>query len=99
MTEKKVITPIGFLEILVEIDPSIPTDYIMFTRSKITAASEDKSFYSETNVMIGQTQAIPLKAGKYKVSASLGGIPSKEIDVDLKAGQVQKVTFAFGKET
>jgi hypothetical protein len=99
MTEKRVITPIGFLEILVEIDPSIPPDYVRFTRSKITVGSADRSFNTETNVLIGQNQVIPLKAGKYKASASLGVVSSEEIDLDIEAGLVKKVRFFFGKET
>jgi hypothetical protein len=100
MAENKVTTLIGFLEILVEIDPSIPQEYVMFTRSTVKVIPMGGGdFFVETNVMIGQKQAIPVKAGKYRVNASLGGIPSKDIDLDIGAGQVQKVTFFFGKES
>lgn len=82
-----------------EIDTSIPVDYMSLTRSKIEAVSVEGSYYTETSVIIGQKLAIPMKAGKYRVSASLGTITSKEIEVDVAAGQLEKVTFYFGKET
>jgi len=99
MTEKRIVTPIGFLEILVEIDPTIPKEYMTFTRSKIRVSAIDLSYSDETNVLIGNKLAIPLKTGRYSVSAYLGQIPSEEVNVEIEAGLVRKVTFFFGKQT
>lgn len=99
MAEDRVVTPVGFLEVLVEVDKSVPPDYLLFTRSKISAYAKDGSSALETNVVIGSKQAIPLRAGKYKVFASFGGIPSKDIELEIVAGEVRKVVFYFGKET
>lgn len=100
MSEKKVVTPIGFLEAVIEVDPSLPSDFFLFTRSYVEVYKPtDPPYSSKTSVIIGSKIAIPLLAGKYKAHAMLGQILSKEIEVEIEAGKIEKVTFYFGKET
>jgi len=98
MSEKKVVTPTGFIDVKIELDPSIPLGALTFTRSSIRIWSTEPYYFSETTIPVGDSQSIPLRPGKYEVEANLGGVVSGKTEVEIVAGQVAKVKFFFGKE-
>jgi hypothetical protein len=96
--ERKVQTPTGFMEVRIELDPSISEDQLAFVRTFIAIRPEEGE-YNTIPVRIATSQTIPLKPGVYRARAFLGDLSSEEVNVDIKAGQTRKITFFFGQES
>lgn len=99
MSERKVVTPTGFIDITIELDPAITKGTLGFTRSSVRIWSIEAREFTEETIMIGDKQSIPVRPGKYNVEALLGGVVSKLTAVEVGAGEVAKVKFFFGKES
>lgn len=96
--ERTVRTSAGFITVLIKLDP--PTAEISgFIGSGVSIVPPEKASGSWVPVVVGETETIPLKPGLYKIHASIGTISSKETNVEVKAGQTEKLIFSFGRET
>jgi hypothetical protein len=98
MSEQKIVTPIGFIEVKIEVDNSIPKETLQLIRSSIRIISLESSFRSTINALIGEKASIPVKPGKYRITCYLGDLNSEPAEICLEAGQVSKLRFYFGKE-
>ncbi|MGD0645875.1 MAG: hypothetical protein ABSA75_13295 [Candidatus Bathyarchaeia archaeon] len=99
MTEKKIVTPTGFIEAKIEIDPVLSIEALDYTRTFIKVYTKTTPILSSsTTVPIGEAKAVPVKPGKYAVKAFLGSLSSEQYEIEVAAGQVVKLAFFFGKE-
>jgi len=99
MSAKKVVTPVGFIEVLIDIDKQILSSRLAFVSSTVFLFTEDGHLSDSHAVRIGSMQTIVVKPGKYKIRAALGELHTDLISISVKPGQVERITFYFGKES
>jgi hypothetical protein len=98
MPEKVVSTPTGFLAVKITIDRYTP-EALAFVMTAVRIYSSDGTVLSTTALAAEDERIIPLSPGKYRVRATLGTLLSEQAELEIKAGQTEKVVFHFGKET
>ncbi len=99
MTEQKVVTPLGFVECTIQVDPKVTKETLSLIRSFVSVVGREKPFRTIVNTLIGEKVTIPLRPGKYRINAVLGELASNPLDINVEDGQIGKVTFYFGKES
>ena len=98
ITEQKIVTPLGFVENIIQVDSKVPKETLQLMRTYIRVVSLTSTFRTTVNAPIGEKVTIPLPPGKYRMSAFLGQLPSDTVNLNVEDGQIAKVTFFFGKE-
>lgn len=100
MTSKEtVVIPTGFLKVSLLLDKALEQEALTFIRSGVYLTDVAKNYFRMIPLPVNKVQVIPLKEGLYKVQATLGEIESKEVNVEVKAGDIAERVFCFGKET
>jgi hypothetical protein len=97
MPEKEVVTPAGFLDASIDIDGLAGME-LAFVRSAIVVWEEGSRSPNSVPLLVGAGIKIPLRPGKYKVQATLESVTSETVDIEIKAGETEKVVFFFGKK-
>jgi len=98
MPEKKeVVTSAGFLEIMIEVEKTVTSASLAYVSTIVYLYSPSTKSSERIPVRIDSSQTIVLKPGKYIVTAYLGSLSSKEIPIEVKEGQIERLVFHFGK--
>jgi len=98
MPEKKeIVTPTGFLRILIKVEDTVPESSLSLVRSMIDILSDKPDFYETFPVRIGSAVVFALEPGVYTITARLGTLSSEQVFVEVKEGQIEELVFHFGK--
>lgn len=97
MTEKRVVVPTGFIEILIEVADLIPIRSLTVLPSSAFLYSEDGEFSNKIGLKVGNKQVIALRPGVYTIVAILGNLESEPVRVEIQPGKVEEIIFHFGK--
>jgi hypothetical protein len=101
MSEERIVTPTGFLRVLISLDKNLENEELAFTFSAIEITQPDlfPSAAKRIPVNIGQRQIIALRAGLYRVRALLGSMSSDFANTEIKTGEITSKIFHFGSES
>jgi hypothetical protein len=99
MSEERVVTPTGYLKILITIDETAASSSLAFTRTGILINQESQSSIESILISIGVEEIIPLREGLYKVRAFLGKLTSDWANAEIKNGEITSKIFHFGRES
>ena len=95
---KKIVTPIGWLEVEISVDEEIGIKRLGLTASSVIVSPESERPQRHA-LNIGKSQVITLKPGKYSVRGVLGKIRSESIELEILPGETERVNFHFGVKT
>jgi hypothetical protein len=99
MTEKRIITPTGFLKVLITIDDTAASSSLAFIRTGVEIFQEGSSFYENISLRVGEERVVALREGVYKVRAFLGKLESDWTNTEIKTGELTSRIFHFGRES
>ena len=96
---RKVITKIGWLEVLISIQSNLELEKLGLTQTSLTILSLEPIVRPVViPLVINEPRIISLKPGLYTITARLGGILSSTTEVAIKTGTTEKINFHFGAE-
>jgi hypothetical protein len=99
MAEERVVTPTGYLKVLITIDETAASSMLAFTRTGVLINQKDTSSYETVILNVGVEQVVALREGLYQVRAFLGKLVSEWVNTEIKNGEMTSKIFHFGRES
>jgi hypothetical protein len=98
MTEERVVTPTGYLKILITVDEPAASSILAFTRTGVLIRQEGV-IGEFVSLRVGVEEIVALREGLYEIRAILGRLESDWINAEIKTGEMTSKIFHFGRKS